>query len=328
MEPDPIDSSNTNLQQRIGSCVTHASTPQRRGAQLPEITRRRTGEMLRKLFEILMPLPEGMQARDAIVELEKRLTLTEYEKGDYQSGGRRFDKIVRFATVDLVKAGWLYKESGRWTVTREGQEAYRVYADAEAFYREAVRLYHLWKIEQPSESAEEVSEEETPGKVASITLERAEEDAWNEIDQYLRTMNPYEFQDLVAALLRAMGYHISWIAPPGKDGGIDIMAASDPLATRPPRIKVQVKRQQQSVNVDGLRSFMALLSDDDVGIFVSVGGFTKDARDEARTQEKRRVTLVDNKGLFQLWTDSYKNLTDEDRRRLPLKSVYFLAPEI
>jgi restriction system protein len=295
---------------------------------MPEITRRRTGEMLRKLFELLMPMPDGMQARDALAELEKHLTLTEYEKGEYASGGRRFDKIVRFATVDLVKAGWLYKEKGRWTVTSEGQKAYGVYSDPEAFYKEAVRLYHQWKIEQPVESVEEVSEEETPGKVATVTLEQAEEDAWNEIDQYLSTINPYEFQDLVAALLRAMGYHISWTAPPGKDGGIDIMAASDPLATRPPRIKVQVKRQQQSINVDGLRSFMALLGDDDVGIFVSVGGFTKDARDEARTQEKRRVTLLDSKALFQLWTEYYKKLTDEDRRLLPLKAVYFLAPEI
>ena len=48
---------------------------------MPEITRRRTGEMLRKLFEVLLPVPEGMQARDALAETEKRLTLSEYEKG-------------------------------------------------------------------------------------------------------------------------------------------------------------------------------------------------------------------------------------------------------
>ena len=70
---------------------------------MPEITRRRTGEMLRKLFEILMPTPDGMRARDALAELEKHLTLSDYEKGVYATGGRRFDKIVRFATVDLVK---------------------------------------------------------------------------------------------------------------------------------------------------------------------------------------------------------------------------------
>jgi hypothetical protein len=30
---------------------------------MPEVTRRRTGELLRKLFEILMEKPEGMQAK-------------------------------------------------------------------------------------------------------------------------------------------------------------------------------------------------------------------------------------------------------------------------
>ena len=201
-----------------------------------------------------------MQAREALATLEKRLQLSEYESGYYPSGGRRFDKIVRFATVDLVKAGWLVKEKGRWTVTTEGQKAFQVFTDPEAFYKEAVRLYHQWKAGQPDDiedTIEEVSEE-TTSKAASITLEEAEEQSWSEIDQYLRAVNPYEYQEIVASLLRAMGYHISWIAPPGRDGGIDILAASDPLGTKPPRIKVQVKRQSQSVDVDGLRSFMAL----------------------------------------------------------------------
>lgn len=296
---------------------------------MPEITRRRTGEMLRALFALLIPVPEGMQAREALAALEKRMTLSDYEAGSYASGGKRFDKIVRFATVDLVKAGWLYKEKGRWTVTSEGQKAFREFVDPEAFYKEAVRLYRQWKATQVEEleQADEESAEETTAKAASITLETAEEQAWSEIDQYLRNINPYDFQEIVASLLRAMGYHISWIAPKGRDGGIDIMAASDPLGTKPPRIKVQVKRQSQSVDVDGLRSFMALLGDGDVGIFVSVGGFTKNAAEEARLQEKRKITLLDNEQLFDLWVEYYEKLKDEDRRRLPLKPVYFLSPE-
>jgi len=296
---------------------------------MPEITRRRTGEMLRALFEVLIPLPEGMRAREALSALEKRLTLSEYEKGDYASGGRRFDKIVRFATVDLVKAGWLFKEKGRWTVTADGLKAFQTFPDPEAFYKEAVRLYHQWKASQPEDidDSPDNAADETTAKAASITLEEAEEQAWSEIDQYLRGINPYEFQEIVAALLRAMGYHVSWVAPPGKDGGIDILAASDPLGTRPPRIKVQVKRQSQSVDVDGLRSFMAVLGDGDVGIFVSIGGFTKNAADEARLQEKRKITLLNNEQLFDLWVEYYGKLRDEDRRRLPLKSVYFLSPE-
>jgi restriction system protein len=79
---------------------------------MAEITRRRTGELLRKLFEILRAAPEGLPARVALESLADGIQLTEYEAGMYDSGSRRFDKIVRFATVDCVKAGWLVKNKG------------------------------------------------------------------------------------------------------------------------------------------------------------------------------------------------------------------------
>lgn len=113
---------------------------------MAEITRRRTGELLRKLFEILMQAPEGLQARVALDRLANSVQLTDYESGTYESSGtRRFDKIVRFATVDCTKAGWLLKQRGTWTVTEAGIQAYKTFPDPEAFYKEAVRLYSVWR---------------------------------------------------------------------------------------------------------------------------------------------------------------------------------------
>jgi len=295
---------------------------------MADVTVRRTGELLRKLFEILMAHPEGIRAKDALAELESKVELTDYEKGEYPSGGRRFEKIVRFATVDCVKAGWMVKNKGMWMITEEGRRAYRQYKDPEEFYREAQRLYRKWKksrkaLVSPSETEEETEEE----KKATITFEEAEEQAWSEIENYLKTMPPYDLQRLVAALLKAMGYHVSWISPPGKDGGIDILAWNDPLGTKPPRIKVQVKREQNPTNVRTLRSFMALLGDNDVGLFVSTGGFTRDAETEARTQQSRQVTLVNLQRLFELWVEHLDKLDEEARDLLPLKPIYFLAPE-
>jgi len=299
---------------------------------MAEITRRRTGELLRELFSILMVAPDGLQASAALQTLAGRVTLTPYEADSYNSGGRRFERIVRFATVDCVKAGWLLKDKGIWSVTEEGRNAYMELPDPEAFYRRACKLYAEWRAAQPDAevgatagAAAAVGELDTTAKAVSVTYEEAEEQAWAEISAYLRAMNPYDFQDLVADLLRAMSYHVTWVSPPGKDGGIDILAWPDALGTRPPRIKVQVKRQQQAVSVDGLRSFMALLGDDDVGLFVCTGGFTKDAESEARTQEKRRVTLIGLEKLFDLWDEHYERLTDQARRRLPLQSIRFLA---
>jgi restriction system protein len=229
---------------------------------------------------------------------------------------------VRFATIAPVKAGWLIKNKGRWIATDEGKRAYEQFQDPEKFEREANRLYRQWAQSRP-DVITEVSEEE-PATVG--TFEEAEETAWSEIERFVQGMNPYDLQKLVAALLRAMGYHVSWVSPPGPDKGIDILAHNDPLGTSTPRIKVQVKRRADKITVDGLRSFMALLGEQDVGIFVSTGGFTPDAASEARTKETRKLTLLDLEKLVDLWVENYDKIDDSDKRLLPLKPVYYLAP--
>jgi restriction system protein len=280
------------------------------------------------MFAVLLQQPEAsMRASEVLAATAERLVLTEHEQGFYASGGRRFEKIARFATIGPVKAGWLIKNKGDWSLTEEGRAAYTTYRDPEEFFRQADVRYREWarhRVKESDDETDEAEEEEIVEETAVVRLEEAEESAWGEVEQFIGAMNPYDFQELVGALLRGLGYYVVWTAPPGKDGGVDLIAAPDPLGTRLPRIKVQVKRQQQTVNVDGLRSFMATLGSDDVGLFVSIGGFTKDARDEARAQATRRVTLIDLARLYDLWVEHYSKLSDEDRRRLPLRPVYFL----
>lgn len=297
---------------------------------MADVTRQRTGELLRKLFEILQKHPEGMRAKDALAALVERVDLSPYEAGTYANGSRRFEKIVRFATVDCVKAGWLVKSKGLWLVTEAGLLALARFTDGEAFYKESARLYRQWRAAHPVADVAKPDEVEPDAegteRGAAEAFEEAEEESWQQIEGFLSKMPPYDFQNLVGDLLRAMGYYVAWIAPPGKDGGVDIMAFTDPLGTRPPRIKVQVKRQQDSVRVDGLRAFMAVLGPDDVGIFVNTGGFTKDAQDEARNQPSRRITLINMELLFELWVEHYAKLGDGARQRMPLRPVWFLAP--
>jgi restriction system protein len=289
------------------------------------ITRDRTGLMLQTLFKVFLENPEGIQAKDAIAVVAGRITLSEHEKGEYQSGGRRFDKILRFATVDAVKAGWMLKSKGLWSITDAGQDALNQYPDPGDFYREVSKLFHEWRRAQPTKAVDGLDEPDQELE-AKITYEEAEEQAWQEIANYLASIDPYALQELVAALLEAMDYHVSWIAPPGKDGGVDIHAWTDPLGTKPPHIKVQVKRRKDNIAVDELRSFLALINQDDVGIFVTTGGFTRDAAELARSQESRKITLLDRDKLVELWVEYNDRLAKDKRHLLPLKPIYFLAP--
>jgi restriction system protein len=292
---------------------------------MAEITRQRVGELVRGVFSILEENPEGLPAKDVLAALDRRVPPTSFENSTYpkQPDVRRYEKIVRFSTIKPVKAGWLVKDKGHWYATDEGLAAYHRFQDPAALIREASRLYRQWKNDQPADVPD--GAEEAPD--AATVLEEAEESAWAEIQSHLARMNPYDFQELVAGLLRAMGYHISWVSPPGPDRGIDIIAHVDPLGIQGPKIKVQVKRRQDAASVDSIRAFMALLAPGDVGLFVCTGGFTRDADQEARSEQMRRIMLVDLKRLFDLWVEHYPRIAEAKRRLLPLRPVHYLAPD-
>jgi restriction system protein len=72
-----------------------------------------------------------------------------------------------------------------------------------------------------------------------------------------------------------------------------------------PRIKVEVKhRKNTAMGFQELRSFIGGLRSDDRGLYVSIGGFTKDAKYEAE-RSNVPVTLIDIDGLLKLIIEHY-----------------------
>lgn len=59
---------------------------------------------------------------------------------DSRTAPGRFDKILRFATVDSVKAGWMLNNKGIWTIAYVGKVALQQFTNPAEFYREASRL--------------------------------------------------------------------------------------------------------------------------------------------------------------------------------------------
>ena len=159
-------------------------------------------------------------------------------------------------------------------------------------------------------------------------FERAESEARAEIEGYIRSLGPYEFQELVGALLRGMGYSTPFIAPTGPDGGTDILAYPDPIGAKTPHIRVQVKhRNSQKASREEIAALRGIIRQDrEIGLFVSSAGFTSDAVREAR-QGGVHIELIDMNSLLEQWTTFYDRLSEEDKGYLRLRRVYFLAPE-
>ena len=281
------------------------------------------------LFEALQIIKENggeLPYKNVLEEVPKRVELDEWARARYEKTGNiRWQSVFSFFSIDAVKAGFLLKKKRIWYLTPEGEEALKL--GPTGLLQEAQKRYRKWKAEQDqNEGTGEGVGEGDDEKGPAMTLEQIEQIAVEGLEEYIGSKNAYELQDLAAALLRGMGYHTPFVAPKGKDGGVDIIAYRDPLGTESPRIKVQVKHRDQSATVQEVRQLMGLLQKDgDVGIFISTGGYTPDAKTAARGSHIH-IELIDLPRFISLWQEFYHKLTDEDKAHMPLLPVYFLEP--
>ena len=141
-------------------------------------------------------------------------------------------------------------------------------------------------------------------------------------DQVMR-LDWEEMQELVAGLLRAMGYKTR-VSPAGADRGKDIVASPDGLGFESPRIVVEVKHRGQAMGAPEVRSFLGGRHSDDKGLYVSTGGFTKDAQYEAE-RANIPLTLMGIDELVETLLDHYESLDIETKQILPLKRLYWPA---
>jgi restriction system protein len=280
-------------------------------------------------FKILKAAGGELPGREVIDKIRETVEFTDWEKEIYEKTGYvRWESILHFYSIDCVKAGYLRKNKRIWYLTKEGEKA--IALGPMKLLETVSNAYRQWVAENKTNGLKPESEptelEENKTQTQKANLDLLEEQALTGLKDFISNKNPYEFQDLVAALLRAMKYHTPFISPKGRDGGLDIVAYRDPLGATTPRIKVQVKhRPDYAIRVEDIRSLTGLLNKEgDVGLFVTSGKYTSEAERFARDSHIH-VKLIDFDSLIALWQEYYPQLTDEEKNLLPLHRIYFLG---
>lgn len=281
------------------------------------------------VFNILKQAGGQMRGKEVIDKVRETVEFNDYEKHIYEKTGYvRWQSILHFYTIDCMKAGYLIKENGVWTLTTEGEQA--ISLGAEKLLETATKKYRIWsndkidKKEDPLIDDSSSMEDKEQEQLAIIS--QFKEKAIEGIRDFINEKNPYEFQKLVAVLLESMGYFIAHIAEKGPDGGIDIIAYNDPLGTREPRIIVQVKhRPNDNVPSEDIQKLVGTMKrNSDVGLFATSGRFSKQAKIEARNSHKH-IELIDLDRFISLWKEHYLKMSDEQKVLLPLQAIYFLG---
>ena len=282
-------------------------------------------KVIHESFVILKAAGGELAGREVREQLRDRLQFTDWEKQvSAKTGYLRWEAIFSFYSVDCVKAGFLRKHKGTWYLTTDGEKAMQ--KGALKLFETASAAYRQWELENKPKKALEPAPAIASEQFKKANLKDLEDEALAGITEFIVAKNAYEFQDLVAALLRAMGYYTPFVAPRGKDSGIDIMAYRDPLGVTAPRIKVQVKHKPTAaVPVDDIRSLKGIISrEGEVGLFVTSGRFTFDAEAFARSTDVH-IRLIDLNDFVGLWQEFYPKLDDEEKTLLPLHAIYFLG---
>lgn len=141
------------------------------------------------------------------------------------------------------------------------------------------------------------------------------------IEDRIAALDWKQMQELVAGILRAMGYH-THVSAEGADRGVDIFASPDGLGLQEPRIFVEVKHRSGSMSADEVRAFLGGRRPGDRCLYVSTGGFTKDARYEA-DRSNVPLMLITLPKLRELLIQHYERLDAEVRALVPLQRLYW-----
>ena len=173
-------------------------------------TRELAAKVIFETFKILKEAGGELRGREIVDKIGRSLIFDDWAKTIYEkTGNTRWQSILHFFTIDCIKAGFLRKDKGVWILTKEGEDAINL--GPVGLLDRASELYYKWAdAKKEGEIIKQDGEELSVGseQLQKANLEQLEEKSIDDLRNYVINKNPYEFQDIVAALLRAMGYTI------------------------------------------------------------------------------------------------------------------------
>lgn len=181
-------------------------------------------------------------------------------------------------------------------------------------------------LELPEDSVEEVTrrieqvaetvEDEYVDEPSATRIEQHTRDVV--LERLHRGVSDRGFEELTAALLRAMGYQARTTRY-SSDGGIDVIAHRDPFGAEPPIIKVQCKHTTNTIGNPDVQRLVGALVGDEFGLFVTLGSYSTDAMHTER--HNRRLRLLGGLEIVDLFLEHYDQLDPAWRAVVPLRRV-------
>lgn len=123
---------------------------------------------------------------------------------------------------------------------------------------------------------------------------------WREqVSEILHNLDPYAFEKLSQRLLRECGFSDVEVTKKSGDGGIDGTGKLRINGIFSFNVAFQCKRYKGQVGAPQIRDFRGSLGTNiEKGVLITTGTFTRDAKEEASSEGKRLIDLMDGEELI------------------------------
>lgn len=271
-------------------------------------------------LQALAQAPGGqLRKSDLMQAIEASVPLDDWARTVYEgSGNTRWRSIFAFASVGLVKGGYVTKSRGVWSITDEGRVVLERPFNGPAFLAEVNRRYRVWKnsqIESEVMTLPQIAEQdegedgtalEAPEERMARTIKAAHDVLAAELIETIKQCEPAFFEKLVVQLLLKMGYggsrqEAGRAVGQSGDGGVDGIINEDRLGLD--AIYLQAKRWDGSVGEGPIRDFFGSLDIKGVkkGVLITTGHFTPVAKKAVESNRSdKKIVLIDGPRLADL----------------------------
>ena len=140
------------------------------------------------------------------------------------------------------------------------------------------------------------------------------------LNKILNDFDAFEFQDLVADLMAAMGLNEPKVSPPGPDGGVDVEGILEVATIARMTVVVQVKRYELSkrVSATAVKQLRQSIPFGGQGAFVTTSDFQRKAYDVAQEEGFPFIGLTNGQQLVGLLQQHKESLSDWLAEKLSL----------
>ena len=189
---------------------------------------------------------------------------------------------LMWARTDLKNYGAIENsKQGVWTLTSKG-----------------AKLLKSGKID-PKEIKKSLSKKNGDKGNNEDGEEEQKKDWREQTSEILHNLDPYAFEKLAQRLLRECGFSDVEVTKKSGDGGIDGTGKLRINGIFSFNVAFQCKRYKGQVGAPQIRDFRGSLGTNiEKGVLITTGTFTREAKEEASSEGKRLIDLMDGEELI------------------------------